>query len=363
MLSASHFIKRNFPNATHSKNEKRGDGTMTNKKIQKNVCLNCEKETNTELIKTKETFKIRGEEIEMEVEYFKCLECGKEFTLPGATVDPLDQAYREYRRRHGMLQPEDIRSYREKYGLTQQELSRLLGWGFATLSRYENGALQTEAHEKALRLSMEPHNLLKLLEETLNAVSSPDKRDRLMKEVKALDEESLNFEKIYLDRFGNYQPDEFSGFKKLDLEKLFNAIVFFCKDGIFKTRLNKFLFYADFKNYKDNSTSISGLRYVHLPLGPVPDNYEYYFASLVHERAIRIEEVCFEDHCGEKLISERKPNMVFSDSELTTLLFVKDHFQSMSSKAISEYSHKEKAYVETAIGDLISYRYADDLSI
>ena len=362
MQSAFHSIRQDIRSATRSKHEKRGDWTMSNN-IMKNICLNCEKEVNTQLIRTKESFKIRGETIGLDVEYYKCLECGKEFAAP-KTADPIDQAYREYRRRHAMLQPEDIRANREKYGLTQQEMSRLLGWGFATFSRYENGALQDEAHEKALRLSIEPHNLLKLLEETPDAISSVEKRERLIKELKALDEESRSFEKIYLERFGQYEPDEFSGYKKLDLEKLFNAILFFCKDGTFKTRLNKFLFYADFKNYKDNSTSITGLRYVHLPLGPVPDNYEYYFATLVHENAVAIEEVCFDDFCGEKLLSARKPDLsIFSDSELKTLLFVKGHFENMNSREISEFSHKEKAYAETAQGQLISYGFAEELGI
>ncbi len=332
---------------------------------KKDICPNCEKITEVEFVRTTEPFKVRGEEVNVDVEYYKCLECGGEFTPPHSGADPLDTAYREYRKRHSMLQPGEIRERRERYGLTQQEMSRLLGWGLATLSRYENGALQDDAHEKAFRRAVEPHNLLKSLEETPDAISSDDKRERIIKELKIIDAESCTFEKIYLDRFGNYPPDELSGFKKLDLAKLFNAILFFCKDdGTFKTRLNKFLFYADFKNYKDTSVSITGLRYVHLQLGPVPDNYEYYFASLVNEHAIRIEEVCFTDHCGEKLISERKPDLsLFSDSELKTLLFVKEHFQNMSSKAISEYSHEEKAYKETALGQVISYNYADDLSI
>ncbi len=208
------------------------------------------------------------------------------------------------------------------------------------------------------------YNLLKLLQQNPDAISSDDKRERIIKELKMIDAESCTFEKIYLDRFGDYLPDELSGFKTLNMAKVFNAILFFCKDGTFKTRLNKFLFYADFKNYKETSVSITGLRYVHLPLGPVPDNYEYYFASLVNDHAIRIEEICFTDHCGEKLVSERKPDLsLFSDSELKTLLFVKEHFQNMTSRVISEYSHEERAYKETSPGKLISYSYADDLRI
>jgi len=44
-----------------------------------------------------------------------------------------------------MLSPYEIRELRKRYGLTQKELSLLLGWGSVTMSRYENGALQDVA--------------------------------------------------------------------------------------------------------------------------------------------------------------------------------------------------------------------------
>ncbi|MDZ7841653.1 MAG: type II toxin-antitoxin system MqsA family antitoxin [Gammaproteobacteria bacterium] len=108
---------------------------------------------------------VRGEPVEVAAEFFKCTECGAEFENTRGR-DSLALAYREYRRRHDMLQPEQIRNWRKRYGLTQKELSRLLGWGDVTLSRYETGALQVAAHEKILRLAMEPHNLITLIDET-----------------------------------------------------------------------------------------------------------------------------------------------------------------------------------------------------
>src|SRR4030042_5997708 len=130
----------------------------------KGICPHCEKETELELIRGEEEIKVRGEKIKVPLEYCKCKVCGNEFDYPRSDDDPLDKAYREYRRRHGMTQPEEIHDLRKRYGLTQNEMSRLLGWGGATLSRYENGALQDETHEKALRLAMDPRNLLKLME-------------------------------------------------------------------------------------------------------------------------------------------------------------------------------------------------------
>jgi Antitoxin SocA-like, Panacea domain len=79
------------------------------------------------------------------------------------------------------------------------------------------------------------------------------------------------------ERLSAYPPNEFSGYLKFDLRKFLNAALFFCKGGQLKTRLNKLLFYAVFKHFKENAVAITGARYVHLPLGPVPDNYEYFF--------------------------------------------------------------------------------------
>ena len=120
----------------------------------KGICPNCEKETELELVRAKEVVEVRGEPIEVDVEFFKCTECGADFENTRGP-DSLATAYRVYRRRHDMLQPEQIRDWRKQYGLTQKELGRLLGWGGVTLSRYENGALHVEAHEKILRLAME----------------------------------------------------------------------------------------------------------------------------------------------------------------------------------------------------------------
>ncbi len=117
----------------------------------KAICPHCEATRDVETVDTKEIIEIKGERIEIPVKYYKCLTCGEDFDDPKADSDPLEGAYAEYRSRHGMVQPSDLRAFRKKHGLTQNELGRLLGWGPVTLSRYENGALQDEAHDKEVR--------------------------------------------------------------------------------------------------------------------------------------------------------------------------------------------------------------------
>lgn len=332
--------------------------------MKKGICPSCEEDSRFERVSNVEDFTVRGESIEVKVEYYKCLTCSDEFEDPDSDYDPLDKAFREYRNRHGMIQPEEIKSFRKVYGLTQYELSKLLGWGGATLSRYENGALQDKTHEKALRLAMEPRNLLRLVMETPEAIDE-EKRGRLIQELKEAEEEAYSFERIYESRFGEYDANELSGFRKFDLAKLFNVILFFCKGSVFTTKLNKLLFYADFKHYKEYAVSITGVRYEHLDYGPTPVKYSYYFATLVDNNSLRIQEVEFpEGYTGQELFAEKEPDLnIFSDSELKILASVKEHFQSFTSNAISRYVHKEKAYEETQDGELISYEYADELQI
>lgn len=328
----------------------------------KAVCPNCEKESKVEIIRTKENIEVRGESVEVQTEYSKCAECGEEFENTRG-YDGLEAAYREYRTRHGMLQPEQLRDWRKSLGLTQKELSSLLGWGGATLSRYENGALQDEAHDKILRLAMEPRNLLKLVREVGDAVSN-EKRARLVADLEAAEAEACSFERIFEERFGAYEPDEYSGYRKLDTAKLLNAILFLCRGGTLKTKLNKLLFYADFKHFKDYTLSLTGAHYAHLQYGPVPQNYEFYFAELVNEQKLEIEELLIGQYFGENCVSRKEPDMgIFSDSEIKVLAEVKEYFKDFNSSRIRDFSHRERGYTETLPGQRISYQYAKDLQI
>ena len=328
----------------------------------KSICPNCEKETELELVRTREVIEVRGEPIEVDAEFFKCTECGVDFENTRGP-DALVLAYQEYRHRHDMLQPQQIRDWRKQYGLTQNELSRILGWGGVTLSRYENGALHSEAHEKILRLAMEPHNLMTLIEEVPDALPE-DKRERLLGELRAADDETCSFERLFEERLGRYAPDEFSGYRRLDLQKLFNVILFFSVGGRLKTKLNKLLFYADFKHFKEYSVSITGARYVHLQYGPVPDNYDYYFAELSRERYVDVEEEIFENYTGFNCVARIAPDLgAFDQSEREVLEQIVNHFRGFGSAEIMKFSHEEAAYASTAEGETISYLHAGNLRI
>jgi hypothetical protein len=102
-----------------------------------------------------------------------------------------------------------------------------------------------------------------------------------------------------------------------------------------------------------------------LPLGPVPDNYDHYFAALVGNGSLRVEEeVCGPDLVTERLVTVSTPDLsLFSDSEIKTLAAIKEHFRDYTATRIKDFSHEEQGYKKTSEGQRISYEYADALQI
>jgi len=333
-----------------------------NSKIS-NLCTNCEKENEFEQIVKKETFKVKGESIPVDVEYIRCKKCEDEVLNPAATHDPFELAYREYRRRHALLQPEEIAGWRKSYNLTQGEFAGLLGVGVATLNRYENGALQNESNENLIRLVMDSSNLLKLIEKS-EGIFSEARKNKLLETLRESEEISCSFDDSIMINFGSVEKNILNGFRKLNLLKLYNVILFFAKDGVLKSKLNKLLFYSDFKHFKEYTLSITGLKYAHLPYGPVPDNYAMYYATMFSKGIVEFgEEIYPRGYVGEVIKTIKEPDLnVFSPSELRVMASVMEDFKKFNATQIQDFSHKEKGYQQTRDGEVISYAYARELN-
>jgi putative zinc finger/helix-turn-helix YgiT family protein len=327
-------------------------------------CPSCEKESELINIRKQENFNVKGEMIPVDVDYFTCTECGAEFDNPNPGYDPLAVAYRKYRRRKHMMQPEEIRSFRETYDLTQRELSLLLGFGGATLSRYENGALQDETHDTLLRLILQPANLLEIIQEKPEVLAE-EKRKTL---IDRIEDDLLRSELLAsLWRRPGYRGKSFyNGFREFDPDRLLAATKILCfQKGVYKTKLNKLLFYSDFKCYQVTGISLTGVCYARIPFGPVPDQYELLFQKLLEmDPTLVMEEVPMLDGSAEYFRCDAEPDKAcFSLSEIEILMKVKRHFNSFSTKAIADYSHQEVGYIQTGPNELISYAFADQLSI
>ena len=162
----------------------------------------------------------------------------------------------------------------------------------------------------------------------------------------------------------NTELSEFNGYRELDRDKIFNMILYFAEDGILKTKLVKEMFYADFINFKNTAVSITGLEYAKLNFGPVPDQYEMILNKGLEEGLIECEYKIDGEYEYYNIKAKKKyDKKIFNEEELKSLKKVKDKFKNFTSKEIVDYSHKEKAFLETNYYNKISYDYAFDINL
>lgn len=97
---------------------------------------------------------VNGEQIAVpNAMHLRCPKC-REVVLRFEDARRLgEDAIAIYRRKHGLLSADEIRAIRERFGLTQGDLARLLRLGANTVSRWESGRnVQTGAMDVLLRL-------------------------------------------------------------------------------------------------------------------------------------------------------------------------------------------------------------------
>lgn len=130
----------------------------------KKKCPICEAERDLQYGRKREILKVRDEEIPVESKVYYCPEGDHYFYDIEDEEQKFQSAYREYKKRKSLLQQEEIKQIREKYGFSQRGFARFLGWGEITIQRYESGALQDNAHNSLLFVIKDFENFKKLFE-------------------------------------------------------------------------------------------------------------------------------------------------------------------------------------------------------
>lgn len=338
--------------------------------MKANFCPNCEEFTDVKLETRKEVLNVRGEPIEIEGEVVICQACRAKIFDEELDSRNLEKAYASYREKHKLLSPDEIRTTREKYGLGQRALSRLLGWGEITIHRYENGAIQDKVHDGTLRLIEDPQNMKKIFEANQSKLTSYAAARLEERIASFLQEDKEQAFHTSLQRLLSYPySDLTSGFREYDLEKLENMILYLTKhlDSVLKTKLNKLLWYCDFLHFKETSVSITGAQYVHYPYGPVPKHYGLVTGIMESEGLLDKNEVGFnteEGIIGEQFTALVEPSEdMFSETELKVMQFVIDMFRTYTATRVMNQSHQETAYRKSGDRDVISYEHAKELSL
>lgn len=329
-------------------------------------CEECGIEVETKIVTQKETYEVCGEVIEVDAQVLVCVDCGEEFYCEELDNATLVSAYNEYRRRHKLLFPDEIRAIREQYGLSQRSFAKLLNWGDKTIHRYENGSLQDKAHNSLLLFLREPANMQAYLLEN-EVMLEERQRNKLLENIQALEESAQKrMERRFADMIFCKELSIENGFKAFDYDKLCAMVLYFahrCK-GLLKVKLLKLLNYSDMVFYQENGVSMSGMRYIHLQYGPVPQNYDFLFGMMASDQVAHIEIAFDNGYEKHQVIPDCDiPEGVLSAEEIAVLERIYVKFEDFGSVEISNYAHNEKGYRLTKQGEIISYEYAKEIQL
>ena len=106
----------------------------------------------------------RGETYTYEHHNVKDLDTGIEYTTNDMDFDNLERIYEQYRKRHDIPSPAELKALREKYGMSAAGMSRVLGLGENQYRLYEDGEMPSEAIGKMLRSVQTPAVFLRYVE-------------------------------------------------------------------------------------------------------------------------------------------------------------------------------------------------------
>lgn len=132
------------------------------------------------LIKKKATITYRKEDFEIMREMWRCNKTGIEFSTEEQDKEAMGSIYDQYRKKHGIPFPDEIKNLRSRYGLSSSKMSLILGFGINQYHNYENGEVPSLSNAKLILAAMNPDFFKKLLlivrdnlgEKTYNRVNS-----------------------------------------------------------------------------------------------------------------------------------------------------------------------------------------------
>lgn len=331
-------------------------------------CPLCNKTHEIEERKRITTITLKGEEVTYEERFYFCANADEdedEFETGAMTNENLLNARNAYRVKMGLLTSDEIVAIRESYGLSQVDLAKLLGWGEATISRYESKAIQDEAYDTMLRLIKDnPLKALEFLKKNADKFSVTKYLEIRAKIVEKLDSYGKEFltRQTFEGEYANFEePSDSNGFMMLNIDKIEAMISYIAEkvSNLFKVKLMKILWYSDVLSFIENGCSMTGMVYRHEPMGALPVGHY----SLMNLENLNVQEEMSYNY-DTMLHVYPAANMdysVLSDGEKAILDKVITKFKDYKAKDIVDYMHDERAYAETKSGEIIPFSLAKEI--
>ena len=332
-------------------------------------CPYCKKEVEYKIEK-RELKEFRGIEVNTFENVAICNECNQDLYVNKIEDENNERIYKIYREKANIIKAEDIVKLREKYDISQRELTAILGFGKMTINRYERGGLPTKSQSDYIKLLIENED--EFIEKLKEAYENNNITEKTYKKIVAEgQEENISKKRVqenirrYLKEVLNRKPDIYNGYKSLDLEKVENIISYIASKvkNLTITSLNKYLWYIDMLSFSKRAVAITGLTYQNQKFGPTIVYKKYDELSLLDDKYQR-EDIETENGNTTKIISNENFNLdKINDSEKEIIDTIIKLLKNKKVTDISEMSHREDGWKKTKRLEKISFEYAMNLNI
>ena len=332
-------------------------------------CPYCKKEVEYKIEK-RDLKEFRGIEVNTFENVAICNECNQDLYVNKIEDENNERIYKIYREKANIIKAEDIVKLREKYDISQRELTAILGFGKMTINRYERGGLPTKSQSDYIKLLIENED--RFIEKVKEAYENNNITEKTYKKIVSEgQEENISKKRVqenirrYLKEVLNRKPDIYNGYKSLDLEKVENIISYIASKvkNLTITSLNKYLWYIDMLSFNKRSVAITGLTYQNQKFGPTIVYKKYDELSLLDDKYQR-EDIETENGNTTKIISNENFNLdKINDSEKEIIDTIIKLLKNKKVTDISEMSHREDGWKKTKRLEKISFEYAMNLNI
>lgn len=235
-----------------------------------------------------------------------------------------------------------IKSLREKSGITQEELAKILGVSRPAVTDIEQGRRRVSSEElvhlaKALRVSADQ---ILGLHPTPEILVEPKKKRRSPAKAR---------------------PDIRISVPQRNVEKFKEVLLYVlgcvgAKPNIGETVVYKLLYFIDFDYYEKYEEQLIGATYQRNHFGPTPMEFGALVQTMIDEKEIaRIQKPYFSFQ-QKKYLPLREPDLSkLTGRELDVVNDVLRRLSDMGARQISEYSHKDVPWLTTGDGEVIPY--------
>ena len=332
-------------------------------------CPYCKKEVEYKIEK-RDLKEFRGIEINTFENVAICNECNQDLYVNEIEDVNNERIYQIYREKANIIKAEDIVKLREKYDISQRELTSILGFGKMTINRYERGGLPTKSQSDYIKLLIENDD--KFIEKVKEAYEKNNINEKTYKKIISEEvEKDISKKEVqdnirrYLKSVLNRKPDIYNGYKSFDLEKIENIISYIASKvkNLTITSLNKYLWYIDMLSFNKRAIAITGLTYQNQKFGPTIVYKKYDEISLLDDKYKR-EDIETENGNTTKIISNNNFNLdKISSSEKEIIDTIIKLLKNKNVTDISEMSHREDGWKKTKRFEQISFEYAMNLKL